>query len=155
MLCPLKKKLYESLKIILLMQCLYSYWLFNRALVYMGANNAAALFWLFFGNRLSVSNISNKYSAPLIFNQSTVCRRVQYSSYVKINLKLLWHVSWIYLFDRKRSTFCNRLDSLSSRFWCVPPLLVWELDSAAARDYIYGQHLFVDITVKYWILKRD
>ena len=25
------------------MQCLYSYWLFNRALVYMGANNAAAL----------------------------------------------------------------------------------------------------------------
>ena len=65
------------------MQCLYSYWLFNRALVYMGANNAAALVDLFFGNRLSVSNISNKYSAPLIFNQSTVCRRVQYSSYVK------------------------------------------------------------------------
>ena len=27
----------------MLMQCLYSYWLFNRALVYMGANNAAAL----------------------------------------------------------------------------------------------------------------
>ena len=141
--------------IILLMQCLYSYWLFNRALVYMGANNAAALFWLFFGNRLSVSNISNKYSAPPIFTQSTVCSRVQYSSYVKINLKLLWHVSWIYLFDRKRSTFCNRLDSLSSRFWCVTPLLVWELDSAAARDYIYGQHLFVDITVKYWVLERD
>ena len=107
----------------------------------------------FLGNRLSVSNISNKYSAPLIFNQSTVCRRVQYSSYVKINLKLLWHVSWIYLFDRKRSTFCNRLDSLSSRFWCVTPLLVWELDSAAARDYIYGQHLFVDIIVKYWVLE--
>ena len=98
------------------MQCLYSYWLFNRAVVYMGADNASALFWQFFGNRLSVSNISNKYSAPPIFTQSTVCSRVQYSSYVKINLKLLWHVSWIYLFDRKRSTFCNRLDSLSSRF---------------------------------------